>query len=128
MDYVNLLVNFAVAKYQCMANREILFYKNHFNEFYAAQSDKVRRKIAQTLVWIKTIDRLPVSIMKSIENVKGLFEIRIEFGGNIFRIFCCFDEGSLVVLFNGFQKKTQKTPQGEIDKAERLMKEYFNSK
>jgi len=60
--------------------------------------------------------------------VKGLFEIWIEFGGNIFRIFCCFDNGNLVVLFNAFQKKTQKTPQKEIDKAERLMDEYFNNK
>lgn len=111
-----------------MANREIKFYKHYFNEFYVAQSDKVRRKIAQTLVWLQTIDRLPVSILKSIEGKKGLYEIRIEFSGNIYRVFCCFDEGSLVILFNGFQKKTQKTPIGEIEKAERLMNEYFNNK
>ena len=111
-----------------MANREIKFYKHYFNEFYVAQTDKVRKKIAQTLVWLQTLDRLPVTILKSIEGKKGLFEIRVEFGGDIFRIFCCFDEGSLVILFNGFQKKTQKTPLGEIDKAERLMKEYFESK
>lgn len=111
-----------------MANREIKFYKHYFNEFYVAQSDKVRRKIAQTLVWLQTIDRLPVSILKSIEGKKGLYEIRIEFCGNIYRVFCCFDEGSLVILFNGFQKKTQKTPVGEIEKAERLMNEYFNNK
>ena len=77
---------------------------------------------------MQTLDRLPVTILKSIEGKKGLFEIRVEFGGDIFRVFCCFDEGSLVILFNGFQKKTQKTPSGEIDKAERLMKEYFESK
>lgn len=111
-----------------MAYREIKFYKHYFNEFYVAQSDKVRRKIAQTLVWLQTIDRLPVSILKSIEGKKGLYEIRIEFNGNIYRVFCCFDEGSLVILFNGFQKKTQKTPVGEIEKAERLMNEYFNNK
>jgi phage-related protein len=111
-----------------MANREIKFYKHYFNEFYVAQSDKVRRKIAQTLVWLQTIDRLPVSILKSIEGKKGLYEIRIEFSGNIYRVFCCFDEGSLVILFNGFLKKTQKTPVGEIEKAERLMNEYFNNK
>ena len=93
-----------------------------------AQTDKVRKKIAQTLVWVQTLDRLPITILKSIEGKKGLFEIRIEFGGDIFRVFCCFDEGSLVILFNGFQKKTQKTPSGEIEKAERLMKEYFESK
>ena len=111
-----------------MAKREIKFYKHYFNEFYVAQTDKVRKKIAQTLVWLQTLDRLPVTILKSIEGKKGLFEIRIEFGGDIFRVFCCFDEGSLVILFNGFQKKTQKTPSGEVEKAERLMKEYFESK
>lgn len=111
-----------------MAKREIKFYKHYFNEFYVAQTDKVRKKIAQTLVWLQTLDRLPVTILKSIEGKKGLFEIRVEFGGDIFRVFCCFDEGSLVILFNGFQKKTQKTPSSEIDKAERLMKEYFESK
>ena len=111
-----------------MAKREIKFYKHYFNEFYVAQTDKVRKKIVQTLVWLQTLDRLPVTILKSIEGKKGLFEIRVEFGGDIFRVFCCFDEGSLVILFNGFQKKTQKTPSGEIDKAERLMKEYFESK
>ena len=111
-----------------MAKREIRFYKHYFNEFFVAQDDKVRRKIAQTLLWIQTLDRLPVSILKSIEGKKGLYEIRVEYAGNIYRIFCCFDEGSLVNLFNGFQKKTQKTPSGEIDRAERLMKEYFNNK
>lgn len=111
-----------------MAKREIRFYKHYFNEFYIAQSEKIRRKIAQTLVWLQTLDRLPITILKSIEGKKGLFEIRIEFGGDIFRVFCCFDEGSLVILFNGFQKKTQKTPHGEIEKAERLMIEYFENK
>ena len=111
-----------------MANREIRFFKHYFNEFYVAQSDKVRRKIAQTLVWLQTLDRLPSSVLKSIEGKKGLFEIRVEFGGDIFRIFCCFDEGSLVILFNGFQKKTQKTPSNEIEKADKLMKEYFENK
>lgn len=111
-----------------MANREIKFYKHYFNEFFVEQSEKVRRKIAQTLVWLQTIDRLPVSILKHIEGVNRLYEIRIEYSGNIYRVFCCFDEGSLVILFNGFQKKTQKTPAREIDKAEQLMNEYFKSK
>jgi phage-related protein len=108
--------------------REIIFYKNYFKEFYVAQNEKVRRKIAQTLVWLQTLDRLPVTILKSIEGKKGLYEVRIEFGGDIFRVFCCFDKGSLVILLNGFQKKTQKTPQSEIDKAEKLMNEYYNEK
>ena len=108
--------------------REIIFYKNYFKEFYVAQNEKVRRKIAQTLVWLQTLDRLPVTILKSIEGKKGLYEIRIEFGGDIFRVFCCLDKGALVILLNGFQKKTQKTPLSEIDKAEKLMKEYYNEK
>lgn len=111
-----------------MTKREIRFYKHYFNEFYVSQSEKVRRKIAQTLVWIQTLERLPVTILKSIQGKKGLFEIRIEFGSDIFRIFCCFDEGIIVILFNGFQKKTQKTPSVEIEKAAKLMKEYYENK
>ena len=61
--------------------REIIFYKHYFKEFYVTQNEKVRRKIAQTLVWLQTLDRLPVTILKSIEGKKGLYEIRIEFGG-----------------------------------------------
>ena len=125
-DYVNFLVNFAKEVY--MSKRIIRFYNHHFNEFYLAQTEKVRKKILQTLVWIETLDIVPITILRSIESVKGLYEIRVEFSSNIFRIFCCFDEGSLIVLFNGFQKKTQKTPSNEIEKAKRLMKEYFDSK
>jgi len=58
----------------------------------------------------------------------GLFEIRIEYESNIYRIFCCFDEGNIVVLFNGFQKKTQKTPKKEIEKSLRIKQEYFEYK
>jgi len=58
----------------------------------------------------------------------GLFEVKIEFESNIYRIFCCFDQDRLVVLFNGFQKKTQKTPKNEIEKAMRLKNEYFELK
>lgn len=108
-----------------MVKREIIFFKHYFKEFYVAQSEKVRRKIAQTLVWLQSVDRLPVSVLRSIDGRRGLYEVRVEFGGDIFRVFCCFDKGHLVILFNGFQKKSQKTPVNEIDKAERLMKEYF---
>ena len=60
--------------------------------------------------------------------IPGLFEIRVEDQGNIYRIFCCMDEGNLVILFNGFQKKTQKTPRKEIETAKRIMNEYFDNK
>lgn len=111
-----------------MANRKIQFYKQYFNEFFLSLDSKTRKKVLQVLSWIQSIDRLPVSIMKSIEGVQGLFEIRIEHSCNIFRIFCCFDKGEIIILFNAFQKKTQKTPPVEIDKATKLMKEYFESK
>ncbi len=72
--------------------------------------------------------RIPKKFFEHITGTDGLFEIRIEFESNIYRIFCCFDEGKLVVLFNGFIKKSQKTPQKEIEKALKIKQEYFNSK
>lgn len=111
-----------------MANRTIRIYKTYFTEFYVEQTDPVKRKINYCLNMVKTVDRVPSSILRNMEGADGLYEVRVEVGSNIFRIFCCFDEGTLVILFNGFQKKTQKTPKKEIDKAKRLMKEYFNEK
>lgn len=111
-----------------MTKRSIHFYKNYFNDFYIKQTEAVRRKINYCLSIINSIDRIPVTILKSIETVAGLYEIRVEYGSNIYRIFCCFDEGALVILFNGFQKKTQKTPQKEIEKAKKIMAEYFKEK
>jgi len=75
-----------------------------------------------------TLDRIPSDFLRSIKGVSGLYEIRIEDNGNIYRIFCCFDQGNLVVLFNAFQKKTQKTPKDEIDKAKAIMNSYFEDK
>lgn len=77
---------------------------------------------------LSNLDRVPKSYFKQIEGVSGLFEIRVEYAGNIYRIFCCNDEGQLVILFNGFQKKSQKTPSDEIKRAKAIMNEYFNSK
>jgi len=62
------------------------------------------------------------------EGTKGLYEIRIKSGSDIYRVFCCFDEGRIVILFNAFQKKSQKTPKKEIVKAIKLKEEYFNKK
>lgn len=73
-------------------------------------------------------DMVPVKFMKPIKSVKGLYEIRVEVESNIYRIFCCFDEGRLIILFNGFQKKSQKTPPVEIDKAKKLMNDYLKTK
>lgn len=75
---------------------------------------------------ITILDRIPKKFFKSIEGIKGLYEIRIEFESNIYRIFCCFDKGNLIILFNGFQKKSQKTPSNELKKAEKILNDYFN--
>ena len=109
-------------------SRRIIFYENHFIEFYQKQDQKVKGKIQYVFELIKQVDRVPEKFLKHLTGTDGLYEIRIEYQSNIYRIFCCFDEGQLVVLLNGFQKKTQKTPLNEIDKAVQLMKNYFNNK
>lgn len=108
--------------------RTIIFYKNHFIRFYQEQDEKVKGKIQYVLELIKQVDRIPEKFLKHLSGSDGLYEIRVEYQSNIYRIFCCFDEGKLVVLFNGFQKKAQKTPKNELDKASELIKEYFEQK
>ena len=105
--------------------RDIIFYKHYFEDFFEPLTEKVKNKIDEVLFMITVLERVPTKFFKSIEGVKGLFEIRIEYESNIYRIFCCFDKGNLVVLFNGFHKKKQKTPTKELQKAEKIMTEYF---
>ncbi len=88
----------------------------------------VREKMGYVFRVVKTVDKIPEKIFKHLEGTIGLYEIRVEAGNNILRIFCCFDKANLVVLFNAFQKKSQKTPKQEIELAEKLKKEYFNLK
>jgi len=108
--------------------RKIVFYENHFIKFYQKQNQKVKSKIQYVFELIKQVDRVPEKFLKHLSGTDGLYEIRIEIQSNIYRIFCCFDDGKLVVLFNGFHKKTQKTPKKELEKAKRLMKAYQDSK
>ncbi len=108
--------------------RHIVVYKNYFIDFKKTLSQQTLKKIYQIFLYIMTLESIPATYLKSIKSVAGLYEIRVEESGNIYRIFCCFDEGNLVVLFNAFQKKTQKTPANEIEKAKRIMNEYFNDK
>ena len=109
-------------------NSEILFYENHFLDFYAPLQDKVKMKIKYVLELIKQVEKVPVKFLSPMTGYEGLYEVRVEYESNIYRIFCCFDKGRLIVLFNGFQKKTQKTPKKEIEKAMRLKQEYFATK
>ena len=108
--------------------RTIVPFKDYFKEFKRTLSKDVLMKIYQVFIYIMSEDIIPVKYLKKIEGVKDLYEIRIEHNGNIYRIFCCFDEGNLVILFNAFQKKTQKTPISEIERAIRIKEEFFAAK
>lgn len=108
--------------------RVVVSYKRYFLDFYEQQTAKVQERIEWMLDVIQYTPRLSEKYFKHITGTKGLYEIRIESGRNTFRVFAFFDEGNLVVLGNGFQKKTQKTPGMEIDRALRIKEEYFYEK
>ncbi len=104
--------------------RKIVFYKNYFQKFFVLQRDKVKDKIIWTFELIEEFQKVPETYLKHIENTDGLFEIRVQQGSDIFRIFCFFDQDKLVVIANGFQKKKQKTPKKEIERAIKIKEEY----
>ena len=108
--------------------RKITFYKGYFQSFFSQQNKRVKAKIMWTLDLIEDLERVPEIYLKHIEDTNGLYEIRVQQGGDIFRIFSFFDKGQLVVLANGFQKKTQKTPRREIDQALEIKQEYESEK
>lgn len=111
-----------------MKVREVIAYENHFESFLLEQPKKVQDKIFKIIEAIETLERVPSNYLKSMEGTNGLYEARIQLGSNIWRVFCFFDNGKLVILLNGFQKKTQKTPKNEIEKALCLMTKYYNEK
>lgn len=108
--------------------RKLLFYKDYFDEFYSDQTTKVQKKILWTLRVIEDLDRIPEIYFKHLEGTDGIYEIRVQSGSDIFRIFCFFDDNNLVVIGHGFQKKTQKTPEREIEKGEKIKREYYEEK
>ena len=107
-------------------HRTAIFYKDYFEKFFVKQSAKVKAKIIWTIELIEEIERVPETYLKHIESTEGLYEIRIKFSRDIFRIFCFLEHGKLIVLANGFHKKTQKTPKKEIEKALKIKEEYEN--
>jgi len=108
--------------------RRVLFFKNYVEGFLDAVSPKVADKIVWTIKAIEYTPKVPETYLKRLEGTDGLYEIRVIFAGDIFRILCFFDEGRLVVLTHGFQKKTQKTPGREIERALRIRDEYYAEK
>lgn len=111
-----------------MIVREVIAYNDYFEDFLLKQPKKVQDKIYKIIEAIETLERVPSNYLKHIKGTKGLYEARIQLGSNIWRVFCFFDGDKLVVLINGFQKKTQKTPKSEIEKALKIMAEYYNQK
>lgn len=107
-------------------SRKIIAYENYYKDFFDTLDKGTQEKVLYGLLLLKTQDRLPAKYVKFLK--EGLYELRIEWQGNIYRIFFCYDEGHIVILFNGFQKKTQKTPDREIDKVLKLNKEYYERK
>lgn len=108
--------------------RKNIFYEDYFMSFYKTLDNRAKEKVKYVPELIKQVDRVPEKFLSPITGHEGLFEIRVESQSNIYRIFCCFDKGQLVILFNGFQKKTQRTPKNEIDRAMQLKSAYFKSK
>ena len=108
--------------------RNLFLFKNYFTDFFKNQNQKVKDKIIWIFRIIETIQQVPEEYLKHVEGTDGLYEIRVQQGSNIFRIFCFFDAGKLVVIINGFQKKTRKTPKGEIEKALNIKEEYEREK
>ncbi len=108
--------------------RKVISYKHYFEDFLKKQPIKVQNKIFKVIEAIETLERVPTNYLKNLKGTDGLYEARIKLASNIWRVFCFFDKGKLVILLNGFTKKTQKTPKNEINKALKLMAEYYENK
>ena len=108
--------------------RTIISYKHYFEEFLIKQPVKIQDKIYKILEIIEYQQIIPKKYLEHITWTDGLYESKYSHGSNIWRVFCFFDDGRLVILLNGFQKKSQKTPKSEISLALRLKEEYFEEK
>jgi len=108
--------------------RQTIVYGNYFWNFYNAQTKDVQGKIDWVIGLVRSLQIIPEKFFKHLEGTDGLYEMRIKVGSDNFRVFCCFDKGNLVILFNGFQKKSDKTPRQEIERAEKLKQQYYESK
>ncbi|HUH25504.1 MAG TPA: type II toxin-antitoxin system RelE/ParE family toxin [Flavobacterium sp.] len=111
-----------------MKVREVVAFKNYFEDFLLEQPKKVQDKIFKIINAIETLERVPSNYLKHLTGTDGLYEARIQLASNIWRVFCFFDGNTLVILINGFQKKTQKTPKNEIERALKIMAEYYDQK
>ena len=110
------------------AGRKVYFYESHFQEFYRTLDYDERKKVDWIIKLVCDLNVVPARFLKSIKGTEGLYEIRVIIWRKAFRIFCFFDDGSLIILLHGIQKKSQKTPLKELAKAKRLRREYYEQK
>lgn len=108
--------------------REIEYYEDYYQEFFDSLNLEVQKKFNWTLQLIATLERVPEKYFKHMTNSNGIFEVRVEYSSNIYRVFSFFDKGSLIILINGFHKKTPKTPKKELELAKKLKQEYLDKK
>ncbi len=106
--------------------REIITFGNYFDEFLESLNEKEVKKLNYLLMLLETEQIISKKVVKFIRD--EIYELRMLYSGNIYRVFFIFDDGNIVVLFNGFQKKTQKTPTNEIEKAIKIKEEYYEYK
>lgn len=108
--------------------RNVFYYRRYYLDFFATLKPEVQKKFNWTLKLLATVDRVPEKYFKHLTGSSGLYEIRVEVGSDIYRVFSFFDKGQLIILINGFQKKTPKTPKNELELAEKIKQQYFNEK
>ncbi len=109
--------------YLCVMKREIIAFGDYYTDFMSGLSEKEQLKVRKSLLLFSSVERMPYHYIKHIR--AGVYEFRVGLGNNIFRLFFIYDGEKIVVLLNGFRKKTQKTPKREIDKAIKLKHEYY---
>ena len=112
--------------YICCVKRKIITYGGYFELFKETLTEKEKDKIDYCLLLLRTQDRIPAKFISFVRD--GLYELRMEYSSNIYRVFFIFDNYNIIVLFNGFQKKAQKTSSDEIKKALKIKKEYYADK
>ena len=93
-------------------------------EFLASLQSDARAKAVRTLELLRTMTFVPSKFWKKLRGTENLWELRVEYAGNIYRILACTLKGNRVVLLHGFQKKTEKTPQQDLEIAEQRKKQY----
>jgi phage-related protein len=111
--------------------RTIVFYRTELDscpveEFINSLSGKQAQKLLWVLRLIQELDSVPSQYLKKLVNTDDIWEVRVQVGNNIFRLLGFFERDNLVILTNGFAKKTQKTPSQEIELAQERKRNYLS--